>query len=431
MNPKSPAAPAFAWALIATVICSVPASGEEPFPLRAIEFEGNASFKSEDLLAVADLQLGQAVQKRDFEAALRRLNETGLFEGLRYRFGPMGDGYRLAIIVQEIDELFPVRFEGFDVEDGTIEVELRERLPLFVGLAPAGGPMVRMMVNILQSWWKERGGSEQVVANIAPAGGGRFELVVGPERETSNIAFTRFRNTGEVDALELQRVFNQAAIGEPYSESRLNELLHYNARPPYTERGLMNVKFCPCEVHPDPASEGLLVDVHVEQGPQYLFGTLTWPDPMPIDEDTLRRVSSIGSGQVANMKAAYDTMALISEGLKRHGYMQAHATFDDVVDHEERRVHLDIQIATGKQYMFSRLLVEGLDILSEPAVRKRWGMQSGDPFDVRYPAYFLDRIKADAMFSNLRRTSWSLDIDEPRGLVNVTVVFHGTGESDP
>ena len=418
-----------AWTVATVMLCVCVAGAEDAFPLRAIEFQGNHSFAAEGLVAVTGLELGQIVRKRDFDTALRRLNETGVFESLRYEFGPLGDGYRLSIVVREVPELFPVRFEGFDVAPGTLEELLSETLPLFVGLAPGGGPMVRTVVNALQSWWREQGGTEEVVANLVPSGDGQFELVVSPERQSSNIAFTRFRNTGDFDARELQRIFNQSAIGEPYSASRLKELLHYNARPVYTEMGYMNVTFCPCEARPDPDSEGLLVDVHVEQGEVYLFGEVAWPDPMPVDEDTLRKVNAIGPGQVANIKAAYETMARISEGMKRHGYMKAHATFDERVDHDERRVHLDIDIAIGKQYKFSRLIVEGLDILSEPTVRKRWGMQAGDPFDVRYPAYFLDRVKADAMFENLKRTSWSIDIDEARALVDVTLVFSGMPET--
>ena len=193
----------------------------------------------------------------------------------------------------------------------------------------------------------------------------------------------------------------------------------------------MNVEFCPCEAGPDPDSAGLLVDVQVQQGEVYLFGEVAWPDPMPLDAGSLGKVNRIASGQVANMKAAFDTMAGISEGMKRQGYMQAQATFAERVDHQNRQVHLDIEIAPGIQFRFSRLLIEGLDILSEPAVRKRWGMASGQPFDVRYPAYFLERIKADAMFENLMRTSWSLDADESKGLVDVTLVFFGLAEEEP
>ena len=405
--------------------CALAAPAEDAFPLRAIEFEGSERFAEADLVAVTGLQLGQAVRKRDFDAALRKLNETGAFEGMRYRFGPQGDGYKLTIVVQEIAELFPVRFEGLDAPADTLTAVLREILPLYAGRVPGGGPMVRTVVNSLQRWWSEQGGEGEIVADIVPSGEGRFEMVIGPERQTSNIAFTRFRNTGDVDALELQRVFNQSAIGEPYSEARLRELLHYNARPLYTERGYMNVTFCPCESSPDPDTEGLLVDVQVEQGDVYLFGDINWPEPLPIDPESLDRVNQVGTGMIANIKAAYQTMSSIGEGMKRQGYMKAHATFEERVDHDERRVHLDVEIVAGIRYAFSRLIVEGLDILSEPAVRKRWGMQAGDPFDVRYPAYFLDRVKADEMFENLKRTSWSIDTDDARGLVDVTLVFSG------
>ncbi len=415
--------------MVLASMCAAVLLAQDAFPLREIEFEGNRNFASEDLLAVTGLELGKHVQKKDFDLAMRRLSDAGVFEGLSYRFGPHGDGYKLTIVLQEVVELFPVRFEGFEESEATLSALLKQRLPLYAGLVPGGGPMVRMIVNTLQARWGEQGGQEEIVASILPSGDGGFEMVIAPERQTTTIAFTRFHDTGEINALELQRIFNHSAIGEPYSEARLKELLHYNARPVFTERGYIGVTFCPCKAQPDPDSEGLLVDVRVEPGEVYLFGEVVWPEPLPIAPESLRKVNQIGSGQVANMKAAYDTMAGISEGAKRHGYMKAQATFDESVDHEQRRVHLEIDIALGKQYVFSRLIVSGLDILSEPAVRKRWGMEPGDPFDVRYPAYFLDRVKADAMFENLKRTSWNIDIDEVSGRVDVTLVFSGMADT--
>lgn len=414
--------------LLAVGLAAWPSSAQNAFPLRAVEFEGDSQFEDGELLSVTRLVIGEPVVKADFDAALRRLSETGLFEGLSYRYSPQENGYRLTVQLQELAELFPVRFDGFGVEDGELAALLAARLPLYNGLVPAGGPMVRMVVNALQGWWRSRGGEEEVAANLAPAVDGGLEMVVGPERQSSNIAFTRFSNTGEVDSFELQRVFNHAATGEPYSEARLLELLHYNARPAFTEQGYMAVKFCPCEARPDPDSLGLLIDVHVEPGDVYSFGELNWPEPLPVSPDSLAKVNRIAPGQVANIKAAYDTMAGISEAVKRQGYMKAQATFEERIDHERRLVHLDIEIALGMQYRFSRLIVSGLDILSEPAVRKRWGMQSGEPFDVRYPAYFLDRVKADAMFENLRRTSWKIDVDEASGRVDVTLLFFGMSD---
>ena len=404
---------------------------QESFPLRTIEFEGNRSFSSEDLAAVCGLEHGQMVAKPDFDRALRLLNETGLFAALRYRFEPLDGGYRLIVTVEELPELFPVRFDGMALSRDEIEDVLRERLPLYVGLVPVGGPMVDSLLGVLRSWWEGQGGEGRIIAQVVAApGGDGYEMLVGPRRQANRIAFTTFSNTGDIDPLELQRTFNQAAIGEEYTQERLAELLEYNARPLFTERGYMNVQFCPCEATPDPDSEGVLVSVRVEQGEVYAFGEIAWPEPMPIDPDTLAKVNSIITGGVANMKAAYATMAAIGEGMKRHGYMKAHARFEHQTDHDARLVHLTIEIDTGVRYVFSRLIIKGLDILSEPAVRKRWGMQPGEPFDVRYPAYFLDRVKADAMLEGLKRTSWSLDTDESSGRVDVTLVFSGLPDSN-
>ncbi len=403
---------------------------EDTFPLRAIQFEGNQHFATEGLLEASGLQLGEQVRKRDFDLALRKLNATGVFEQLRYRFGPFSDGYSLTFSVAETVELYPVRFEGFGTEDAVLNAMLQDVVPLYTDHAPLGGQMTATLVNALQGWWLSQGHEEEIEHKLVPVSEGQFEMLINPWKATNNISFVKFSNTGQVEMTELQRTFNQAARGEAYSEARFKELLHYNARPLYTEYGYMNVIFCPCETSKDPDSEGLLVDVHVEQGEVYLFGEVSWPQPMPVDPDSLAKVNRIVPGEVANMKAAYDTMAAVSEGMKQHGYMKAQATFEERVDHDARQVNLDIQIAPGTLYVFSRLIIEGLDILSEPAIRKRWGMQSGDPFDIRYPAYFLNRVKSEAMLENLMRTDWRFNANESSGRVDVTLVFYGKSESE-
>ena len=52
-------------------------------------------------------------------------------------------------------------------------------------------------------------------------------------------------------------------------------------------------------------------------------------------------------------------------------------------------------------------------------------MQLGDPFDAHYPAYFLDRIRAEQMFDNLENTKWTREIDETTKTVEVTLIFEG------
>lgn len=412
--------------LLATlVVWTGPLYAEDAFPLRAIVFEGNRHFSSEALTELTRLEIGAPVRKSDFNSALRRLNESGVFESLEYKYGPLDGGYRVTFVVEEVAELFPVRFDGFDAPDDEIQQVLSENIPLFGEYAPATGPMIATIGNTLQNWWRQRGNENKVEGRLAVAGDDRFEMIFSPQRETQNIAFVRFNNAGDLASLELQRKFNQVAMGEAYSETRLQELLHHNVRPFYAEIGYMNVKFCPCEAAPDPDTEGLLVEVHIEQGEIYKVGEAAWPQPLPVAPENLSKVNGILPGGTVNMTAAYDTMAAIAESMKRQGFMQAQATFETDVDHQAKLVHFDIEIMTGARYTFSRLVIRGLDILSEPALRKRWGMQVDDPFDIRYPAYFLERIKAAAMFENLKGTNWTIDIDEIRKTVDVVLVFSG------
>jgi hypothetical protein len=52
-------------------------------------------------------------------------------------------------------------------------------------------------------------------------------------------------------------------------------------------------------------------------------------------------------------------------------------------------------------------------------------MERGDPFDAAYPAYFLDRIRAEQMFDNLENTKWTQEVDETSKSVEVTLIFEG------
>ncbi len=414
-----------AMLLPAVFVLAGPLFAEDAFPLRAVEFEGNRHFSSEALAQLTRLEIAAPVRKSDFNTALRYLSEAGVFERLEYKYGPLDGGYRVTFVVEETAELFPVRFDGFDAPDEEIRRMLAERIPLFGDRVPATGPMVSMIGNALRAWWKQRGNNSKVEGRLVPSDDDRFEMLFGPRRETRNIAFVRFSNSGSLSALELQRKFNQVAMGEAYSEARLRELLQHNVRPLYAEAGYMNVKFCPCAAEPDPDTEGLLVQVRVEQGEIYKIGEVTWPQPMPVAPKNLSTVNRIVPGGTVNMTDAYNTLAAIAESMKRQGFMKAQATFETAVDHEAKLVHFDISIVAGARYTFSRLIVQGLDILSEPTIRKRWGMQVGAPFDIRYPTYFLERVKADAMFENLKGTNWRIDVDETRKTVDVVLVFSG------
>ena len=92
---------------------------------------------------------------------------------------------------------------------------------------------------------------------------------------------------------------------------------------------------------------------------------------------------------------------------------------------------LGITIEPGAQFTFGRLTIEGLDIQTEPEIRKMWAMKSGQPYNADYPYFFLRRIETDGVLENLGKTRTALHVEDESKIVDVTLVFAGGGTPPP
>ncbi len=398
------------------------AAASSSFPLRDIKVEGNENFSAEEIIALSGLKIGQSVTPGDFEAAIGKINAAGVFDALEFRYGASGDGYRVTFKVEEVDELYPVRFAGFGVPDEQIQTLLREKVPLFGPKVPPTGRVIKGIGDSLQAFWTGLGNDSKIIGALAPVGEGGWEMLFQPEGEVQTIAFTKFENTGVIPALELQRVFHNIGSGVPYSEERLIEMLRFNIGPLYEEKGRLEVNFCPCTTEPDTETKGLVVTVHVEEGAEYRFGSINFPREGSM-ADGFARAIRFKSGEIADMSLVAAARQRMESTLKDNGFMNSSVEIDRKRDPEKKTVSVAFRVEEGDRYTFNQLKIEGLDVVGEAALRKRWGLQVGEPFNASYPAFFLDRIRAEGMFDNLKDTGWNIQVDESKKAVNVTLTF--------
>ena len=399
------------------------------FPLRAIEVVGNDYYGVEAIIKLSGLKIGDMVTAADFQRGLERISDAGVFDSVEFRFGPLDNGYKVTYTVQELGDLYRFRADGFDVPPEEIYQLLQEKVPLFGEKVPPTGTMAERIGNALQEFWKAKGNDSEVLGRLVPTGEDEFEMLFQPESAIETIAFVKFENSGVLSPLDLQRSFNQVAMGVPYSETRLKELLHYNVRPLYEEKGRMEVEFCPCPTEPDPETKGVLVTVHVEQGEEYSFGSLRFPQNVPLQPDQIASMLKVKEGEPANMGKVREGLSAIEDAFKRNGYMKALARHEQRLNTEQKTVDVEVLVQPGVQYAMGNLTITGLDVVTEPAVRKRWGMKIGEAFDGGYPTYFLERIHD--MFDNLTKTDSKIKVNEEKKTVDVELVFVGSGEKKP
>lgn len=409
--------------LALTLTCALAA--QEKYPLREIVIEGAQHFDKDRIQAETGLHVGDMVNEADFQKAVARLTETGVFETLSYRFGPKDGGYSLTFEVDEVDQVFSVRFLNFDEPEPQLLEELHQQIPLFKTEVPATGRMVDQIGDALQKRWMAAGHDSRVIGQLLPIDGESLAMVFQPEQRMQSIAFVEFKGSAAIGPLDLQRSFNPKAMGEPYTEARLLQLLQYNVRPMYEEKGFMGVEFCPCEARPDDASLGLIITVEVHEGDVYSYGSIQRPDVPPVSPDKLDSLFDFSSGERVNMTAVQTSLGRLDELLRTVGFLKSQTLEDHKVHDDTKTVDLVFHTELGPQYTFRRLEIQGLDILAEPVVRKRWGLEPGRPFNATYPRFFLDTIEQEGMFEHLAKTEARTHLDETTKTVDVTLIFNG------
>ena len=201
------------------------------------------------------------------------------------------------------------------------------------------------------------------------------------------------------------------------------ELLKYNIRPLYEQVGRLEVKFCPCRVEPDTASKGLIVTIQVEEGPEDKFGEVVPPQTSFIKPEDMAKLIKFQPGDTANLMLVSEALQRYEEQFKGNGFIKIRSQYDSTTNPEKKTVDIVMRLDPGYRYVFRKLEIEGLDLVAEAAVRKRWALNAGDHFNQHYPAIFLNRVRAEQMFDNLQTTDWKMKADEVEKAVDVQLIF--------
>jgi len=95
-----------------------------------------------------------------------------------------------------------------------------------------------------------------------------------------------------------------------------------------------------------------------------------------------------------------------------------------------KTVGLAIHVEDGPRYLLAKLNIEGLDLISEPAIRQLWAIKDGQPFNADYPDYFLLRVKEDGVLDDLGETKAAVKTDDAAKTVVVTLTFRGEAKKE-
>lgn len=408
-----------------------PAVSADSFPLLSLKVTGNHLYTQQQIIAAAGLKLGSQVSKAALDGARARLIETGAFESVGFEFGPTegGKGYAGTFSVVEVEQLYPFRFEELPGTDQQLRAFLAEREPLFRDKIPGTKELLNRMAAEVEAFVAPRGFKGKVIANIAADRPGELTVLFRPAAAPPAIADVQFSGNQAVPAAKLQNALGAVAVGVPYREAAVRQLLDTAVRPVYDGRGRLKVNFTKIETEKAKDVDGVRVKIQVEEGPVYTFGAIRSAVPDLTPKHVLK-MATFKTGDVANFDLVATVIDGIQKELRHDGYMRSHTQAERVLHDQEKTVDITFTSIPGTQFLMGKLTIDGLDVVSEPPILKLWSMKEGGPFNADYPQMFLDRVKEDGYLDNLLSTRYDQSINEKTSTVDVTLHFRGGTEED-
>jgi outer membrane protein insertion porin family len=397
------------------------------WPIESISVEGNRIYKTEQVVTLSGLKLGQVAGKPEFEAARERLLASGVFETVGYKFVPGAhQGYAATLQVTEVEQVYPVLFEELHVSTLDLQSVLSAKDPLFSPeKLAATQPVLERYVKWIEAFLTEKGVPEKITASVTPGIPGDYQIVFRPAKALPSVAQVKFEGNKVVTQNVLRESVSSVGIGAPYTEDSFRQVLNAAVRPTYEARGRLRVSFPQIRTEPDKDVKGVDVFVTVDEGESYELGKVTIEGTSPIEPAVLLKAGDFKTGDVANFDRVNEGLERIRLALRHAGYMQAKVTMGRKLDDEKKLADVTVRVEAGPQFTMAKLTLVGLDLDGEAEMRRIWSIKEGKPFNPDYPELFLKRIREDGMFDNLGETKSDFKLNERDHTADVTLTFKG------
>ena len=417
MRPKLTRLALAALLTLCTAIGQVP----QAYPLESLRVSGNDQFPAERILAATALKIGQSVVKADFDRARDRLIATGAFEKVGYEYKPSAaqTGYDAVFEVVETTPLYAYRFEELAAPEATLRNTLRQLEPLYDDRIPATPQVLNRFSEAL--------GKSLGAAVIGDINSDTPEpmILFRPLGERLNISEVNFKGVKALDEGDLMRAISGPAIGTSYSEPLFRQVLDAALRPIYEDKGRIRVSFPAIETARSTENQGLVVTVTIDEGAIYRLGKVEYTGVDRQRIAALQKLADLRFDEPADFSAINAALGRIRKSFREEGYLRVSTTVERRIQETEHILNLAVAIDPGDRYSMGKLTINGLDILSEPVIRKMWQLQPGAPYRESYADDLLARIQAEGIFDNLDRTGAEAVIHDDTRTVDVTLTFQG------
>lgn len=351
----------------------------QTFVVKTITFEGAPQYASAELMRISGLALGSTYRQADLEAALGRLDASGLFASINYKT----DGTALHIVLEPMagTKAREIKFANFVMATpDELMRELKVKLPLFTGTVPVNGDLQQQIERGLEAILKERGVDARVTS-IGSQGGMLDYMISSPQVVVGHVL---------VGGVDFNRSPSLAAVrtrfeGQEYVEGISGEALRSNLEDAYGDLGFVDFNAGPI-LHGPPAmgAARIIVDLTgtAQVGPLYTVGKLGLPAVAPgVSADEIAHFATLKVGAPASRIERLSTQARLNLAYADHGYLAAHTEVATEKNSSAHMMSYAYTTSPGPLYTFGEVRSSGLKPEVAEAVGKALKLSPGAVFE--------------------------------------------------
>lgn len=362
------------------------------------------------------------------DKAVKELKASGLFSSVR----ATRRGGEIVVQVSENNVINRVAFEGNSKLKSDVllpEMALKSRGPFSDSVAQADVERIKDLYR--------RGGraAAKVSYRIVPLPNGRIDVVytideggktgVKAINFIGNQVYSTGKLTGLMQTTEMN-IFSFLKNTDVYDPDKIASDLEL-VRRYYLKNGYADFRVVNSEAHYDAAQGGYIINVTVEEGPQYRVASVNVQSNLPnVPSAELLPYSRIAAGEVYNGDLVEKSVEGITKDLARRGYAFAQVRPRGERNPAAQSVTINFVVEEGPRVYIERINLRGNTRTRDYVIRREFEIGEGDAYNRVLIDRAEKRLNGLGYFKRVRITNEPGSAPD-RVVINVEVEDQPTG----
>jgi outer membrane protein assembly factor BamA len=407
------------------LLCSLPLLAQKKVPPKAIRFQGAPQYTQTELLAAADLTLDARLNPRDMKAHAKQLNDTGLFEEVKFT----SDTKTLLFTLTPSRQLFPMHLENVPLSPGKeLDAKLHERFPLYHGLLPASGSMLEGICRTFEEMLAAKGVKTTVRAALTSGLGPHKLTAMNFTVVSPAVHIGRIQLAGISPAMQAKAsLLVSGQTGNDFDTENTAIGLKHAFEDLYQDQGYAAVEVDVAQLDPSIVSDqsvDIPFAVTIREGGIYKLGTIDYPASALVARIIAEKILSkypAGSGRPLDL-----FLLAVRDAYHANGYLDcaivSHPSFNEAT----HIVNYSLEITPGSQYRLASVKFDGAPDVMAAKLKLVWKMAPGDVFDESYLSIFaaLAQKKDKSMTKWMQSVITTYDVKADSATHEVNCIFH-------